>query len=471
KCNTLGAVLGLFFHSKNVPEKVIYALHHLGVCDSQKSILNAISSMSKEAQVCIRNEGRKLLYGKFKSQLGQPPPGLCIPMKKTSHIPMRALNINQSTVEGNAEIIADLLKQMGIGPFGRRGEEEEEVSLDGLVSLFHGDLGTWEWVTSIIESRHVEGTEETQLQFLVFVMGLFHLRMAAAEALWRIYIKEMSGRTDSQSVFAYIGVVRPKETGKFGSNPGYRRLHEVIHDISHAAFMDCWRLEAMHQNPSHSDLEAFAASEPTWELLQKMARKIVYMFVAGATFWRQREQKTSERDIQFENSKLRNRDFLQYIELCHAMDHGDVGRVEDLFIPLICLFKSTGKHKYASAMVQMRGNLLFVYPEGLSHAIRMNWLVNPTGHPAGFCAVDWVVELNNLYTKVVYGGRFSNRTLQLMLKQSPLIEIFRRVHHLVDDWLHITKRSKKHAPSDMKNTLKSLCNYMAEGKAHVFIKG
>ncbi|KIJ31748.1 hypothetical protein M422DRAFT_124782, partial [Sphaerobolus stellatus SS14] len=69
--------------------------------------------------------------------------------------------------------------------------------------------------------------------------------------------------------------------------------------------------------------------------------------------------------------------------------------------------------------------------------IRMNWLVNPTGRPNGFRAVDWVVELNNLYTKVVYGGQFSNRTLQLMLKQSPLIEVFRGVHHLVADWLHI----------------------------------
>ena len=30
----------------------------------------------------------------------------------------------------------------------------------------------------------------------------------------------------------------------------------------------------------------------------------------------------------------------------------------------------------------------------------MNWLCNPTGHPDCFRAVDWVVERNNLYTKV-----------------------------------------------------------------------
>jgi len=30
----------------------------------------------------------------------------------------------------------------------------------------------------------------------------------------------------------------------------------------------------------------------------------------------------------------------------------------------------------------------------------MNLLCNPTGKPHGFRAVDWVVERNNLYTKV-----------------------------------------------------------------------
>ncbi|KIJ27528.1 hypothetical protein M422DRAFT_190874, partial [Sphaerobolus stellatus SS14] len=63
KCNTLGATLGFFFHSKNVPEKVIQALHHLGVCDSQKSIHNAIDSMSREAVSLLKRRGQTFLQG------------------------------------------------------------------------------------------------------------------------------------------------------------------------------------------------------------------------------------------------------------------------------------------------------------------------------------------------------------------------------------------------------------------------
>lgn len=35
-----------------------------------------------------------------------------------------------------------------------------------------------------------------------------------------------------------------------------------------------------------------------------------------------------------------------------------------------------------------------------SHAIQMNILCNPTGKSGHFRAIDWLVEHNNLYTKV-----------------------------------------------------------------------
>ena len=153
------------------------------------------------------------------------------------------------------------------------------------------------------------------------------------------------------------------------------------------------------------------------------------------------------------------------------MNWGDVGRIEHLFVPLIALFKSTGKHKYSSAMIQFMGSMLHVYPERLRHAIRLNWLVNPSGKPDGFRSVDWLVELNNLYTKVIYGGKFSNRTLNLMIKQSALIDVFRGVHTIIEDWLHLQQRTTRHTPRDMRKTIARLAAYMAARNAHVFTEG
>ncbi|KAG1876726.1 hypothetical protein DFJ58DRAFT_622689, partial [Suillus subalutaceus] len=68
-----------------------------------------------------------------------------------------------------------------------------------------------------------------------------------------------------------------------------------------------------------------------------------------------------ERDQRFENQVLPNRDELLYVNLCHAMNSGDIGRVKASFLLWIYIFKATKKHKYAyhtaRFMVQMRVHL------------------------------------------------------------------------------------------------------------------
>ena len=52
---------------------------------------------------------------------------------------------------------------------------------------------------------------------------------------------------------------------------------------------------------------------------------------------------------------------LLYLELSHAMNHGDVGRILRLFPYWIAIFKSTGKHKYAAHMIWFMTELDHVY--------------------------------------------------------------------------------------------------------------
>ncbi|KAG1850877.1 hypothetical protein F4604DRAFT_1592699, partial [Suillus subluteus] len=67
-------------------------------------------------------------------------------------------------------------------------------------------------------------------------------------------------------------------------------------------------------------------------------------------------------DKRFENQVLRNRDELLYIDLCQAMNAGDIGRVEASFLPWIYMFKATGKHKYATQILHFLTNLRYNYP-------------------------------------------------------------------------------------------------------------
>ncbi len=74
----------------------------------------------------------------------------------------------------------------------------------------------------------------------------------------------------------------------------------------------------------------------------------------------------------------------------------------------------------------------------------------------------------NLFTKVVYGSSGYTRTFQLIIKQSPLIELFRKVHTLFQDNFHLVHRSVRHAPPDTASTLKVLLDELKKSDVHAF---
>lgn len=309
-------------------------------------------------------------FRQFRSLLKSvlPKPVDPIPVSKTPIFPVRAMDVANSSVGGNIEAIANLLAQGGVGdPFEM--DDETLVSIMEHVVVVHGDLGTGERLDGAQLRRAIESSPFLRYQFIIFVLGLFHLKMACADALWRIFIKPRLARMDSTSVMEDIGYLRPRETGKITSNPGFRRMHQVIEHDGICRRLNCWRVETQKQNPTFTDLNQYAQSNPSFADLTKMAGRLVRNYVARSNIIRRlRRRPTSERDEQYENNLLVNQYFLLYEEISYAMNHGDIGRVEACFAPWVCIFKATGKHKYASAMIKHITYVHFHYPEGLRYA-------------------------------------------------------------------------------------------------------
>lgn len=117
-----------------------------------------------------------------------------------------------------------------------------------------------------------------------------------------------------------------------------------------------WRVEAERRAPAHNTLAAFAASKPSWEYIEAMSTQLVTDYVDQA----------ASHDAEFRNNSLILARLLMYVELCHAMKHGDIGRVEETFLHWVFVFKKVGKHKYASELIRIVTNLRFVYPAGLA---------------------------------------------------------------------------------------------------------
>ncbi|KAJ7750541.1 hypothetical protein B0H16DRAFT_1663309 [Mycena metata] len=182
-----------------------------------------------------------------------------ISVKKMRWGPAQSLDIKQSTTAGNIQVVPELLEQGGVGDPSEKVEgiwEHNVLSIIAYVILFHGDLGTGERLMAILQRRAIEDTPWRRYQYVIYVMGLFHLKMAAADAIWRIFIQPKVGHEDQTSLMHYIALLRPKETGKIGSDPGFRRMHEVIAHAGAALRLDAWRVEVLLPAPCFLKLNA-----------------------------------------------------------------------------------------------------------------------------------------------------------------------------------------------------------------------
>ncbi|KAH7917214.1 hypothetical protein BV22DRAFT_1026806 [Leucogyrophana mollusca] len=93
-------------------------------------------------------------------------------------------------------------------------------------------------------------------------------------------------------------------------------------------------------------------------------------------------------------------------------------------------------------------------------------LINPTGKAGKFRAVDWCVELNNLFIKVKNGGKGSNRTVARIILESPLVQIYRNTHSNIEKNFMHSHLTFAHTEPDMTKTLHHLTQNMKKQSPH-----
>ncbi|KAF8171789.1 hypothetical protein K438DRAFT_1981940 [Mycena galopus ATCC 62051] len=133
-------------------------------------------------------------HTEFSTRTLNPPESVeQIPVVQMRYAPARSMDINQSTHAGNISAIENLPSQGGVGPPPPSLDPKEKdpakiaqhkrlrqlVSIAKYVVLFFGDLGTYERVQGVLLRRSIEATPWRRHQFMVFVMGFFHLKTAA----------------------------------------------------------------------------------------------------------------------------------------------------------------------------------------------------------------------------------------------------------------------------------------------------
>jgi hypothetical protein len=184
-------------------------------------------------------------FSQFRGELDQPKVIEQIPVVKTPTIPARAMEFSNSTVSGNISTIKNLAEQGGIGDPADHEVKYKATDLTQYVVLFHGDLGTGDRILSIQQCRSIEDSPWNRFQFVVFIPGLFHVKMACADAIWRIFIQPSDARVDDTCLMHDAAKLRPKETGVIASKPGFRHMHQVIGHSGICRRLDCWRTKVL----------------------------------------------------------------------------------------------------------------------------------------------------------------------------------------------------------------------------------
>lgn len=221
-------------------------------------------------------------FTNLSGNLATPDPMHKVPLTKTEQIPMKSMPIKQSSVDGNIEVMENLLRQGGLGdPTESNFATSGDIDMSEFVLFIHGDLLTKERLDSVRASRSIEDTPKNRFQYVVFLLGLFHYKMACADALWRTYLQKTEGQSDANSAYQHIGILRPQETRIMTTKPGFRRMHDAIHHELRAVILECWRSEVSIRDPvNFTSLKAFADSKPDWDLIIKISEDIVEKYVA-----------------------------------------------------------------------------------------------------------------------------------------------------------------------------------------------
>ncbi|KAJ3555015.1 hypothetical protein NP233_g12305 [Leucocoprinus birnbaumii] len=425
-------------------------------------------------------------FFEFKKDLGDPEEVELIPLVKTKQVPLRASKTGPSTPAKTGTVMEDFFRQANIGdPNPEKhftdlsdlppplSKPSNLTDVDDHALIMWGDLLTGQHIRSFQDSRIDDETPWLRFQAEVFGPGWLHFRMAGVLAIFRRHILPADAKSDATSLLAYVSQIRPLERHKIETDPNFRQMHEVITHVGIVLRLDAWRVEVKKRYPEIESLEEWAKTKPKWEKICEIAESMIKTYVAPMNYVADYHDKhmDNERDKRFEVTAAYHREFLLYEETVHAMNYGDVGRLDSCLPDWMYLFMGCGKAKYAMELRRYLENMYIHYPKPLVHAIRYSSLCNPTGQKGKWRAIDWLIELNNLYIKRIFGGSGSNHTVDRMVEASPLIEVYKDVRAQFESMFCLDHRTTRHSPPKMKLTFAKLARYMEQHQANEFVKG
>jgi hypothetical protein len=257
---------------------------------------------------------------------------------KTIQYMLPTAHIDESTYEGNDEIVEMVLKYLGFGS----ADELKSVGLEHII-VWVGDQLTVSRLRGLQNLRSHDWNAFERMQWMIPMFGWFHLQMAFANSLHAQYYgsKASLGFSHAFDILQRKGLHSTSTQGTF-----HHTFEQALFVVGVARFRDVWRQVAGVK--SLEELRNKTAAQ-----LYDLATKIWESYASTVAMVRLGESSNEDPDELLPITIRFNRDILDYFELDEAMKVGDVGRMEDMLPRLLFRFIGGGNHKYAVEILEL----------------------------------------------------------------------------------------------------------------------
>ena len=288
---------------------------------------------------------------KSDTQLKPPPPVCELPIGRENQIIQHMLptyHINQSTYEGNDQVMTQTWRGLGLGSVG----EMKKTGLERVV-VWAGDQLTVSRLRGLASFRSHDDNSFERMAYLIPMFGWFHLQMAFATSLHTQYYgtKAAFGFSHAFDVTGKKGLSSTATQGTF-----HHTFEEALKEVSIARFQDLWKQVAGVEN-----LGELWSQKP--DKLVGLAERIHREFASTEAIVNMANEPKESQDQLLKQMAQFNHDLLEYVELDLAIKVGDVGRMEDMLPRLLFRFLGGRNHKYAVEILELLQGLHREWPE------------------------------------------------------------------------------------------------------------
>ncbi len=295
-----------------------------------------------------------------------------IPLHKTETYPLPAMNIDELSTVGNAQVIDTIFDMLGY-------DDMNEKAL-GKVKIVHGDQLSVSRIRSVSGNRVGHDSLNSSYLDVVCGPGLFHGQLHAVFGTLQTHWGNPSlGLRDPGSLTFHNSVLFCKPI-VLSSLPPYCTCRNLLSVSLYARVLQCLELVSGQPIDQYSKVATF-------EDLKAHAVQILSSYANAEVvqaLWAARQTSRfedfnavdeSQGNMVFENMLLFMRDALHIRKFTDAIKSGDSGRIVIMLKQLALLYCGTGQTKYAHKMLHLIHNLTHVWPKPLRYAVSMISLI------------------------------------------------------------------------------------------------